>query len=49
MLLVVGGIVPQPVLDELNAMGVRGVFGPGASLADITSFIRSKVKLDRVY
>lgn len=49
VLLVVGGIVPQPVLEQLNALGVRGIFGPGASLADISAFIRANVKLDRVY
>lgn len=49
VLLVVGGIVPQPILEQLNAMGIGGVFGPGASLADITGFIRANVNLDRVY
>lgn len=41
VLLIVGGIVPDEARQELNAMGVRGVFGPGSSLAEIIAFARS--------
>ena len=49
VLLVVGGIVPPAVRDELNALGITGLFGPGSSLTDITSFINENVNLDRAY
>jgi methylmalonyl-CoA mutase C-terminal domain/subunit len=49
VLLVVGGIVPPPVRDELNTLGITGLFGPGSSLTDITSFINENVNLDRTY
>jgi methylmalonyl-CoA mutase C-terminal domain/subunit len=49
VLLVVGGIVPPPVRDELNGLGITGLFGPGSSLTDITSFINENVNLDRAY
>lgn len=47
VLLVVGGIVPietRPVLAEL---GVTGIFGPGSSLADVITYIRSNVPRER--
>jgi methylmalonyl-CoA mutase C-terminal domain/subunit len=43
VLLMVGGIVPKPVAEELNAMGVSGIFGPGASLAEIVEFIKTNL------
>ncbi|MFN0184818.1 MAG: cobalamin B12-binding domain-containing protein [Aquabacterium sp.] len=49
VLLVVGGIVPDPARAELNDMGIQGVFSPGTPLRDIVSFIRSGVSQDRPY
>jgi methylmalonyl-CoA mutase C-terminal domain/subunit len=49
VLMVVGGIVPAEAREELNALGVNGLFGPGSSLADITNFINANVDLDRAY
>ncbi len=49
VLLVVGGIVPPAVEEELNALGVTGVFGPGASLKQIVAFIEENAVLDRLY
>ena len=49
VVLVVGGIVPDPARAELNGMGVPGVFTPGTSLTEIVKFIESSVKLDRDY
>ena len=41
VLLIVGGIVTPDARQELSDMGVNGVFGPGASLAEIIAFARS--------
>ena len=49
VLLVVGGIVPEPARVELNSMGVQGVFSPGTSLKEIVTFIRNGVPQDRPY
>ena len=49
VVLVVGGIVPDPARAELNGMGVPGVFTPGTSLTEIVKFIEASVKLDRDY
>lgn len=35
-----GGIVPPDDLPSLKEMGVAGVFGPGASMGEIVTFIR---------
>ncbi len=35
-----GGILPKEDIPALEAMGVRGVFGPGSSLKDIVDFVR---------
>jgi methylmalonyl-CoA mutase C-terminal domain/subunit len=43
VLVMVGGIVPRQAAEELNAIGIRGIFGPGASLTDIVSFIRGNL------
>jgi methylmalonyl-CoA mutase C-terminal domain/subunit len=40
---VLGGIVPPRDLDELKALGVAAVFGPGASAHEIVSTITSIV------
>lgn len=48
VVMVVGGIVPEPARAELEAMGVRGVFTPGSALGDIVSYIQSSVS-ERTY
>lgn len=35
-----GGIIPQDDLAQLQAMGVAGVFGPGATTEEIVSSVR---------
>ena len=37
----VGGIIPETDISQLLAQGVARVFGPGTSLEDIVSFLRS--------
>jgi methylmalonyl-CoA mutase C-terminal domain/subunit len=39
----VGGIIPDEDAPELRAIGVRAVYGPGASLDDIVNDIRREV------
>jgi methylmalonyl-CoA mutase, C-terminal domain len=43
VLVVVGGTVPQADAEELKAMGVAAVFGPGASTVEIVDFLRGAV------
>ena len=40
----VGGIVPTDDVPELEEMGVAGVFGPGASIEEITTFIWDTIR-----
>ena len=49
VVLVVGGIVPEPAREELRTLGVEGVFTPGASLTSIVDFIRASVPAERSY
>ncbi len=39
-----GGIVPEDDLPVLDEMGVAGVFGPGARIEEISSFIWEKIR-----
>jgi len=43
----VGGIVPDEDLPALKALGVTGVFGPGASTAAIVKAVREAVNVKR--
>ncbi len=38
-----GGIIPQEDLPQLQKMGFKGVFGPGASTIDIVEWVRKNV------
>ena len=49
VVLVVGGIVPEPSRVELNQMGVTGIFTPGSSLKAIIDFIQAGVANHRTY
>jgi methylmalonyl-CoA mutase C-terminal domain/subunit len=40
---IVGGIIPEPDIRKLEALGVAKVFTPGASLTGIADFVRSAV------
>lgn len=37
--LFLGGIIPNEDIQELNELGVSGIFGPGASMDEIVAFI----------
>jgi methylmalonyl-CoA mutase C-terminal domain/subunit len=41
--IIIGGIIPDADKHTLEQMGVRAIFGPGASTETITSFIRDLV------
>lgn len=43
VVVVVGGTIPHDDVPVLRRMGVRGVFGPGSSVAEIVDFIRREV------
>lgn len=42
-LLLVGGVIPDDDVPALKALGVRRVFGPGASAAAVVAFIKSEL------
>jgi len=44
VLLVVGGTIPHQDVQGLKKAGVSGIFGPGTSMEEIVTFIRSNVK-----
>jgi methylmalonyl-CoA mutase C-terminal domain/subunit len=43
VLVVVGGTIPQDDAEELKALGVAEVFGPGATTSEIVDFLRGAV------
>ena len=42
-LLLVGGVIPEDDLPRIESLGVRRVFGPGASAADVVACIESEM------
>jgi methylmalonyl-CoA mutase C-terminal domain/subunit len=44
ILLLVGGIIPDDDIAILKGMGVSATFGPGTSIKEIATYIRSNVK-----
>ena len=46
-LVMAGGILPDEDLPAIEAMGIRGNFGPGTSLSTITEFVRANINSDR--
>ena len=45
VVVLVGGIIPDDDVAPLQALGVKGVFGPGTSTGEIVGFIRQAVEL----
>jgi len=43
VLVVVGGTVPPDDAEELKALGVAEVFGPGATTSEIVDFLRGAI------
>ncbi|MGE5577339.1 MAG: cobalamin B12-binding domain-containing protein [Syntrophothermus sp.] len=46
VLVIVGGIVPEDDVPDLQAAGVSAVFGPGTTTETIVDYTRSNVKRD---
>ena len=44
VLVVIGGIIPDPDIPKLKTLGVSEVFQPGASTEDIIKYIRKHVR-----
>ena len=47
VILVAGGIIPESDRDTLMAMGIRGIFGPGSSMRQVSSFVLEAVETQR--
>ena len=48
MLVAAGGILPDEDLPAIKEMGIKGCFGPGTSMEEISEFVRSNVQADRL-
>ena len=48
VLVMAGGILPDEDLPAIEALGIRGNFGPGTSLPTIIEYVRANVKPERV-
>lgn len=44
VLVIGGGIIPEEDMPLLKEKGIKGVFGPGASIKDIANFIRENIE-----
>jgi methylmalonyl-CoA mutase C-terminal domain/subunit len=44
VLVVIGGIIPDVDIAELNAMGIKGVFLPGTPMQQIVDFINGNAR-----
>jgi len=47
VVVVVGGTIPKPDVEELKRQGVAEVFTPGAPVSEIVEFIRERVPVTR--
>lgn len=47
VLVIAGGVIPDEDVPRLRALGVTGVFGPGASADEVIAFIKAHVARDR--
>ena len=47
VVVVVGGTIPKPDVEELKAKGVAEVFTPGAPVSEIVDFLRERVPVTR--
>jgi methylmalonyl-CoA mutase C-terminal domain/subunit len=43
VIVTVGGIIPDDDVPRLNAIGIKGIFGPGTSTQEIVAFIQQAV------
>ena len=40
---ILGGIIPPPIMPELRALGIEGIFTPGTKISAIVDHINSKI------
>jgi methylmalonyl-CoA mutase, C-terminal domain len=48
VLVVAGGILPDEDIPAIEAMGIKGNFGPGTSTQQIIEFVRANVRPERL-
>ena len=48
MMVAAGGILPDEDLPAIKEMGIKGCFGPGTSMEEISEFVRSNIQADRL-
>jgi len=48
ILVMAGGILPDEDIPAIEAMGIKGNFGPGTSLSAIIEYVRANVRPDRL-
>jgi methylmalonyl-CoA mutase C-terminal domain/subunit len=48
ILVMAGGILPDEDIPAIQAMGIKGNFGPGTSMATIIDYVRSNIDPDRL-
>jgi methylmalonyl-CoA mutase, C-terminal domain len=46
ILVLVGGTIPKPDVEELKGQGVAEVFTPGAPVSEIVDFLKSKLPVE---
>jgi methylmalonyl-CoA mutase C-terminal domain/subunit len=48
VLVAAGGILPDEDIPAIQALGIKGCFGPGTSTEEIINFVRSNIQADRL-
>lgn len=48
VLVAAGGILPDEDIPAIQALGIKGCFGPGTSTEEIIDFVRANVYADRL-
>jgi methylmalonyl-CoA mutase, C-terminal domain len=46
VLVLVGGTIPKPDIEELKGQGVAEVFTPGAPVSEIVDFLKSQIPVE---
>jgi len=47
VLVMFGGVIPERDFEKMKEMGVKGIFGPGASAESIVTFLRENARQPR--
>lgn len=48
VLIAAGGILPDEDIPAIESMGIKGCFGPGTSMEEITKFVRANIQAERL-